>query len=361
MAVSNDIISNIIQNMFRNPFKDFFYFTKADRRAVFAVGCIAVFCSGVACVVYSLEGDEAADADGDFVVEDGRLQQRRKWDGKNADGRDVAVARPSFHAFDPNEVDSLTLVSFGIRAYKVKNFLRYRAAGKVFLSAEDMGDTYGWTGDDVALVAPYVRIDKARWSGKRGRRVYGGESGNRWHGYGGMARLGVTEDRGAYRRGGSGGDGRMNGADEGGNVISNGGGGTKFDRLTVVDVNVADSATLRKIPGVGEKTCRAIIRYRERLGGLHDVRQLLEVSIVSSDLLRWFEVKDGCELRKLRINRDSFRVLNAHPYISYDQVKDLLNYIRLYGPIVDERALRATGIFSENEMEKLGPYIDYGR
>ncbi len=30
-----------------NPFRDFFYFTKADRRAIVALGCIAVFAIGV--------------------------------------------------------------------------------------------------------------------------------------------------------------------------------------------------------------------------------------------------------------------------------------------------------------------------
>jgi len=34
-----------------NPFKDFFYFIKGDRKAIVAVGCVAVFCVGVLMVV----------------------------------------------------------------------------------------------------------------------------------------------------------------------------------------------------------------------------------------------------------------------------------------------------------------------
>ena len=33
--------------MMKNPFKDYFYFQKSDRRAIVALGCIAVFAVGV--------------------------------------------------------------------------------------------------------------------------------------------------------------------------------------------------------------------------------------------------------------------------------------------------------------------------
>ena len=53
--------------------------------------------------------------------------------------------------------------------------------------------------------------------------------------------------------------------------------------------------------------------------------------------------------RTLNINRASFSVLNRHPYISYEQAKALVGYMRLYGRIGDERVLMATGIFSADE------------
>lgn len=43
-----------------NPFKDYFYFQKSDRRAVVALGCIAVFCIGVMLVVDALKENRAA-------------------------------------------------------------------------------------------------------------------------------------------------------------------------------------------------------------------------------------------------------------------------------------------------------------
>lgn len=362
--------------MFSNPFKDFFYFVKADRRALYAIFCIAVFCAGVVCVVNSI--DRGVDASDMVQVEDA-IRNGRLRDENVGNDYGSKVAHASLHVFDPNEVDSLTLVSFGIRAYKVKNFLRYRAAGKVFFSSDDLGDTYGWTQEDVDLLAPYVRIDKAKVNKiceeRNKRKHYGKEFQDKKHSAGKSTDAGkysngddsYNADLGSsqsYREKGSG-YGREYAKKQGGRAAGDasphGGYAPKFEHLTVVDVNAADSATLRRIPGVGEKTCRAIIRYRERLGGIRDVGQLLEVKLVSPDMLKWFEVKDGFELRKIKVNTASFHVLNSHPYIRYEQAKDLMNYIRLYGHIKDEGVLMSTGIFSMDEVKILGPYIDYGK
>lgn len=113
------------------------------------------------------------------------------------------------------------------------------------------------------------------------------------------------------------------------------------------------------IPGIGEKTCIAIIRYRDKLGGLYDVTQLLDIGFVSPELLKWFKVSDRSMVRRIRINDASFLALNSHPYIKYEQAKDIMRFIRLYGKITGEEELMSTGIFSVDEMAKLRPYLDF--
>ena len=136
--------------MKKNPFREYFYFQKSDRRAIVAIGSIAVFAIGVQLVVDALKTKETVETRA--VLEDRELL-----------GSSVGKSQQSvtIHVFDPNTVDSLTLVGFGIKAWKVKNFLHYRAAGKVFRSAKDLGDTYGWTEEDVHLLAPYVQVGEA--------------------------------------------------------------------------------------------------------------------------------------------------------------------------------------------------------
>ncbi len=304
-------------NEMKNPFKDIFYFSMGDRRAIVALGCIAVFAVGVVMVVDAWKEKEGNVKTGEKVAVD--VEEKEE--------RGEVVMR----MFDPNTVDSLTLIGFGLKPWKVRNFLHYRAAGKVFRSAEEMGKTHGWTEEDVEKVREYVRVDEEYGKGKRlfggtekgqpgweGRNEKYGKDGKRWD------------------------DWKSN----------------KFHTLTKVDVNTADTAMLRRIPGVGAKISEAIVRYREKLGGFYSVEQLREIKMVSPELLEWMEVSSP-NVQKIPVNEASFQALNSHPYISYEQTKALLQYIRLYGKVKDEQALLETGIFTKEDVERLKPYLVY--
>lgn len=301
----------------KNPFKEFLYFSMGDRRAIVALGCIAVFAVGVVMVVDAWKGKE----------KDTKTEKKVAVDVEEKEERGEVVLQ----TFDPNTVDSLTLIGFGLKPWKVRNFLHYRKAGKVFRSAEEMGKTHGWTEEDVERVREYVRVEEEYGKGKRlfggtekgqpgweGRNEKYGKDGKRWD------------------------DWKSN----------------KFHTLTKVDVNTADTAMLRRIPGVGAKISEAIVRYREKLGGFYSVEQLREIKMVSPELLEWMEVSSP-NVQKIPVNRASFQALNRHPYISYEQTKALLQYIRLYGRVKDEKALLETGIFTKDELERLRPYIAY--
>lgn len=308
----------------KNPFKEFLYFSMGDRRAIVALGCVAVFAIGVLMVVDRPSPQPSPSMERVTGVESGP-------DGLSIMEEMSAGQRGSLGTFDSNTVDSLTLIGLGVKAWKVRNFLHYRAAGKVFRSAEEMGKTYGWTAEDVERVREYVRVGKEYENGKRlfgetekrqpgweGRNEKYGKDGKRWD------------------------DWKSN----------------KFHTLTKVDVNTADTAMLRRIPGVGAKISEVIVRYREKLGGFHSVEQLREIKMVSPELLEWMEVSSP-NVQKIPVNEASFQALNRHPYISYEQTKALRQYIRLYGRVKDEQALLETGIFTKEELERLRPYIAY--
>ena len=290
-----------------NPFKDFFYFIKGDRKAIVAVGCVAVFAIGVLVVVDAWKDKE----NGTIAKEKVSVE-----DEKNVERVEVVMRE-----FDPNTVDSMTLVGFGLKDWKVRNFLHYRAAGKVFRSAEEMGKTHGWTEEDVERVRGYVRVGKE----------YEKKDVKKWET---REKMEEREDRQTY--------------------TSN-----KFRSLTKVDVNTADTALLRRVPGIGGKISEAIVTYRKKLGGFYSVEQLMEIKMVSPELLEWFEVSSSPDIQRLNINKASFQALNRHPYISYEQTKALLQYIRLYGKVKDEKALLETGIFTKEEVERLKPYLAF--
>ena len=305
--------------MGKNSFKEFFYFQKSDRRAIVALGCIAVFAIGVLMIKSSFQypSMKRENCRGADQHETTRMALPI---GGESEG-EMSVGRRGATSFDPNTVDSITLIGMGIKPWKVKNFLHYRAAGKVFHSVADLGDTYGWTAEDVQRLSPYVSVGTVYRKRKEAPRY---------------------EERRTYRE------------EKPKHVETR-----KFQALTKVDVNEADTAMLRRIPGIGEKISVAIVRYRERLGGFHSVEQLKEISIVSPELLEWFTVSSSSTVQKIHLNKASFQALNSHPYISYEQTKSLQQYIRLYGDVKDEATLLSTGIFTQEELERLRPYIAY--
>ena len=143
---------------------DFFYFRKEDRKVIVTLAIIAIFCVGVMLVVNAFKSkDEPKKASA--LAENIMPNSNNKEEGvSKSEDDEESLAEPKaskLFAFDPNTIDSTTLVSFGIKAWKVKNFIHYRKAGKVFHSADDMLDTYGWTEEDIKPLRPYIHIGKA--------------------------------------------------------------------------------------------------------------------------------------------------------------------------------------------------------
>ena len=294
-------------------FRDFLYYSNSDRRSIVIIALIAVVLVGVLVV-------SAPKSGGDAAVE--------------AEADSTEQTQPvALHEFDPNTVDSLSLIGFGLAPKQVQTFLRYRRAGAVFRTPESIAKVYGLTAEDVSRLQPYVRI--APEYAERSKPVY-------------------YERETVRQKTASNGSARGNGAERKLNYPE------KFDRLTKVDPNTADTALLQRIPGVGTWISRNIVEQRKRLGGFHAVEQLLEVKYFSPELLEWFEVDTlTTKIEKISINTASFQRLNSHPYIAYEQARDLLRYIRLYGRIADIDALRRTGIFAEDELARLQPYLQF--
>lgn len=133
----------------------------------------------------------------------------------------------------------------------------------------------------------------------------------------------------------------------------------KFKTLTVLDLNTVDSATLCRIPGIGKTISSIILKYRDRLGGFYSTEQLRECKYFDEDFLQWFKVDSMPKLRKININDDSLKVLVRHPYFTYEQAKNLKLYRRNNGRIKDEAAFRKIRYFTQEETERLIPYIEF--
>ena len=126
-----------------------------------------------------------------------------------------------------------------------------------------------------------------------------------------------------------------------------------------LDLNSADSTQLEKLPGIGPAFARRIIKYRNMLGGFHEKTQLLEVYGFSADQYKLIEkmvYADPARVSKLDLNKDDFKVVNRHPYISYELTKSLFN-TRRKTPLTEQSTREI--IANDSIFSRLLPYLRF--
>jgi DNA uptake protein ComE-like DNA-binding protein len=251
--------------------------------------------------------------------------------------------RRNFQPFDPNTVTKGTLVAMGITEKKAQVLINYRKAGKVFRNPEDILDSYGWTPADLEPLLPYIRISAAyrqepRAAHQQKSYISGqGQFQPEIQPYKRRVQIDKRDMLSTYEQ-----------------YTRN-----KFKTLTLVDPNTADTTLLQRIPGIGSYYSRQIVRLRERLGGIYDVEQLFEINNFPEVTLQWFTISSAPPLRTIDLNTATFKQMAAHPYIGYERTKALQNYIRLYGKITTMEQLRTTRIFSDEELQRILPYLHF--
>jgi DNA uptake protein ComE-like DNA-binding protein len=128
----------------------------------------------------------------------------------------------------------------------------------------------------------------------------------------------------------------------------------------ILEINSADSSALMDLPGIGPVFAKRIIKYRQMLGGYVRVGQLIEVFGMDTARLNGFikQVRvDTSSLRKLDINKATFKELLAHPYLEYDQVKAIAQFRDKKGRLESPGELWAAGILADSLWQGLSHYL----
>ena len=135
----------------------------------------------------------------------------------------------------------------------------------------------------------------------------------------------------------------------------------KFPVGTIVELNQADTLTLKKIPGIGSTFARRIVGYRELLGGFYTVEQLAEVYGIDEErynsLSPWFKV-DTTRIRPLPVNQLSYKELLRHPYLNASQVRQL-DRLRRKAPLQSWNDFILLEEFSTVDHQRLRPYLSF--
>ncbi len=129
------------------------------------------------------------------------------------------------------------------------------------------------------------------------------------------------------------------------------------------DLNLADSAALIKIFGIGPKLSARIVKYRANLGGFVSTDQLSEVygldSTVIDKIKERFQIGLDFVPTKINVNTASEKELSSHPYVGYKLAKVLVTYRFQHGAFKNEDDLRQIKLIDEQKLLKLKPYLTY--
>ncbi len=285
--------------------------SRADRQGLYIlVGLLLCW------VAFRLYGEYGAKEPEETPLTQDEVRELQQFDSAAtvATLRDTSGA--ALFPFNPNTADSLTLRQLGFTLQQVRNLMKYRRAGGRWKDARDFARLYGLSEQQYRRVRPYIVIPSEKKHDAERRAA-------------------LRRDTLRWKK------------------------VEKYPVGTVVDLNAADTTMLKKIPGIGSYYAGKICRYRERLGGFVSVAQLREVEGLPEDIVQWVTVAAAPAVTPLNINRADFRTLVRHPYLSYEQVKAIVVYRQKYGNIRDVRALRQLQVFSDEELQRIMPYLTF--
>ncbi|MBQ7297847.1 MAG: helix-hairpin-helix domain-containing protein [Alistipes sp.] len=290
--------------------------------------------------------------------------------------------------FDPNTADYEALRALGMTRYEAVSLLKFRASGKVFRIPEDVALCYGISDSAYRVLAPYIIIAEEYRIKPHPHREYAPHKRDtlprlapspfridtvsaaylraigaltkrqaevfiRWRDRSGFRDM--EEVRACY--------------------VVDDSVATALEPYILfperdlthweapVELNTADSARLRKVVGIGPKTVVAILEYRQRLGGFHRVEQLAEVKGVTEQNYEKILQQICCdsnEIQKIDINFASPNELMRHPYMAPRSLRRLIKHRALKGGWSSTREMIEQNILTEEEAERLRPYLVFG-
>ena len=136
----------------------------------------------------------------------------------------------------------------------------------------------------------------------------------------------------------------------------------KFTEGTIVELNTADTTTLKKVPGIGSAFAKRIVGYRALLGGYYTVTQLAEVYGMDDEryaaLQPWFTV-DPSHIHVIAINKIPQDSLQRHPYISYAQARVIIRLRNQKGKLTGWENLQLLNEFTDQDKSRLQPYLSF--
>lgn len=216
--------------------------------------------------------------------------------------------------FDPNTASLSTLLSLGFKENTAQTLLNFRTKGGKFYKKEDLLKVYGINQEFYQTLAPFIVIAKVSYETKA-------QNFESTHSY--------TDKKWTSKE------------------------------KVMVELNVADSASLTQVSGIGPVFASRIVKYRKLLGGFAKKEQLLEVYGMDEEKFNQMLPQLTLEpkLTKININQATWQQMKSHPYLGSNLANTILAYKKTHGAFSSLETLLEAKILNEETFEKIYPYL----
>lgn len=241
--------------------------------------------------------------------------------------------------FDPNTLDASGWQQLGLRDKTIGTIQKYLAKGGHFNKPEDLKKIFGLRPDEYQRLHTYVRIasNKSNTSTAAHQPTAVEDSDNHNN---------ITYAQSPF-----------NNIQ---NHISKSAFHSRPKKLTVIDINTADTTALIALPGIGTKLAARILNFREKLGGFYNINQIKETYGLPDSTFQTIQpwlTANASQIRKININTATLEELKQHPYIKWNLAAALIKYREQHGPFTALQQLQQLGAWNVEVYNKVLPYL----
>ncbi len=130
----------------------------------------------------------------------------------------------------------------------------------------------------------------------------------------------------------------------------------------IIDVNLADTTELIKLPGIGSILSIRIIKYRNYLGGYASIGQLREVYGLTEETFEMIKTRitaDSSFITRININTSDYKELSKLRYLERYEITSILKYRQLKGNINSITDLVDNKLITNEKAKRVRPYLRF--
>lgn len=216
--------------------------------------------------------------------------------------------------FDPNKASIELLTDLGLKPWIAERLINYREKVKPFEEPLELLKVYDIDSNWVEQALPYINIEKSF------EEFAEGEQRNQ-----------IPKKR-----------------------------NEDYEKVLVIELNSADTADLKSIPGIGSYYAKQIVELKENLGGFSSFEQLLEIYKIRDqtlDNLNRYTTIDTSLIKRININKCDLKQLGRHPYLTWQQARIIIAYRDQHGDFNSIEEILKTEVIPDSVYVKIAPYL----